>query len=410
MNLTKTTIMNTILFVILYISLIVGFILDEDSAGGAIQDYNFHLGVRDFFLEDTIYGLKNYLQTEAVHSPIFIIFLKYLLFLGEDFGRLIYLHLCLSIVPIFFLCLKKKYKTNTYFLLTLSIFFLLSPYFRSSSIWPGDENLALIFFLCSIYFYNLFFQKKNFDEKILFIFLNTFFLALASYFRPVYSLFSLFYFYQLILKEFNLRFFIFYMLINILLSFPAFYYVFFMKITFFFDSVGSFNFINSFSLTYTVLLFYLIPFLIFLEKNLFSCKFDLNFFIISVILTFIVIFLFDYKTSTGGGILYMFQKIFFSGNIFYGIIFFISFNLVNKFLEIKKIDNLILIIILLFFELDNHFYMETFDPLFLICLFLLFNTKLIKNYIKLIDLKRIVSLYTYLIMFFCTKVLVLYLL
>ena len=408
MKLSKTTILNTLLFTFLYISLIIGFILGEDSAGGAIQDYNFHLGVRDFFLEDTIYGLKNYLETNAVHSPIFIIFLKYLLFLGEDFGRLIYVHLCLSIILIFFLCLKKIYKTNINFLLILSNFFLLSPYFRSSSIWPGDENLALIFFLCSIYFYNLFFYKKNFNEKILSIFFNVFFLALASYFRPVYSLFTFFYFYQFILKEFNLRFSLFYIFINILLSFPAFYYVFFMKITFFFDSVGSFNFINSFSLTYTVLLFYLIPFLIFLEKNLFSYKFNIVFFIISIVLTLIVISMFDYRTSTGGGVFYMVQKLIFSGNIFYGFIFFISFNLVNKFLEINKVDNLILIIILLFFELDNHFYMETFDPLFLICLFLLFNTKLINNYMNSINFKRLASLYIYLLIFYCTKVSVLY--
>ena len=80
MKLSKTTILNALLFTFLYVSLIAGFILNEDSAGGAIQDYNFHLGVRDFFLEDTIYGLKNYLETSAVHSPIFIIFLKYYYF------------------------------------------------------------------------------------------------------------------------------------------------------------------------------------------------------------------------------------------------------------------------------------------------------------------------------------------
>ena len=105
MKLSKTTILNVLLFSFLYISLIIGFILDEDSAGGAIQDYDFHLGVRDFFLEDTIYGLKNYLETNAVHSQ-YLSSLKYLLFLGEDFGRLIYVHLCLSIILIFFMFKK----------------------------------------------------------------------------------------------------------------------------------------------------------------------------------------------------------------------------------------------------------------------------------------------------------------
>ena len=87
-----------------------------------IQDYSFHLGVREFFLDDTIYGLKNYLETKAVHSPIFIIFLKYLLFLGEDLGRLVFLNLCISIVFLFFVCLKKIYKIKLSFLFLISNF------------------------------------------------------------------------------------------------------------------------------------------------------------------------------------------------------------------------------------------------------------------------------------------------
>ena len=408
MKITKTAITNTFVFIVLYLSVIIGFILNEDSAGGAIQDYSFHLGVREFFLNDTLYGLKNYLETKAVHSPIFIIFLKYLLFLGEDLGRLVFLNFCVLIVFLFFICLKKIYNVNTTFLFLVSNFFLLSPYFRSSAIWPGDENLALIFFICSIYFYNSFFKKKDDSGKLISIFFNVFFLALAAYFRPVYALFSFFYFYQLILKNFNLNFLLFYIVVNLILSFPAFYYVFYMKVTFFFNSVGSFNFINSFSLTYTVLLFYLIPFLIFVEKKLIFTKFNITSLSFSILITLIVIFLFNYNTASGGGIFYMAQKIFFSGNYFYGLIFFISFIYVNNFLEIKKTDNLILIITLLFFELDNYFYMETYDPLFLICLFLLFNTNLINSYMRQINLKKIIFLYTYLISFYFIKISKLY--
>ena len=312
------------------------------------------------------------------------------------------------IVFLFFICLKKIYNVNTTFLFLVSNFFLLSPYFRSSAIWPGDENLALIFFICSIYFYNSFFKKKDDSGKLISIFFNVFFLALAAYFRPVYALFSFFYFYQLILKNFNLNFLLFYIVVNLILSFPAFYYVFYMKVTFFFNSVGSFNFINSFSLTYTVLLFYLIPFLIFVEKKLIFTKFNITSLSFSILITLIVIFLFNYNTASGGGIFYMAQKIFFSGNYFYGLIFFISFIYVNNFLEIKKTDNLILIITLLFFELDNYFYMETYDPLFLICLFLLFNTNLINSYMRQINLKKIIFLYTYLISFYFIKVSKLY--
>ena len=108
MKITKTAITNIFVFIVLYSSFIIGFILNEDSAGGAVADYSFHLGVREFFLNDTLYGLKNYLETGAVHSPIFIIFLKYLLFLGEDFGRLVFLNFCILIIFLFYICLKKK--------------------------------------------------------------------------------------------------------------------------------------------------------------------------------------------------------------------------------------------------------------------------------------------------------------
>ena len=408
MKITKTTITNIFVFIVLYSSFIIGFILNEDSAGGAVADYSFHLDVREFFLNDTLYGLKNYLETGAVHSPIFIVLLKYLLFLGEDFGRLVFLNFSVLIIFIFYISLRKKFNVDNAFLFLISNFFFLSPYFRSSAIWPGDENLALIFFVCSIYFYNSFFKKNDDNGKLISIFFNIFFLALAAYFRPIYALFSFFYFYQLILKNLNLTFLLFYIVVNLTLSFPAFYYIFYMKVTFFFTSVDSFNFINSFSLTYTVLLFYLIPFLIFSGKKLIFTKFNIPYLLFSILITLIVVFLFNYNTTTGGGIFYMAQKIFFSGNYFYSLIFFISFIYVNNFLEIKKINNLILIITLLFFELDNHFYMETYDPLFLICLFLLFKTDLINTYIKLINIKKIIFLYAYLISFYFIKVSELY--
>ena len=294
------------------------------------------------------------------------------------------------------------------FFFILSNFFLFSPYYRSSAIWPGDENLALIFFICSVYFYHSFFLEKGEKKKLIFVFLNISFLALASYFRPVYSLFSLYFFYEFILKKFNLKYLFFYTLISLILSFPAFYYIFIMKVTFFYDSVGSFNFINTFSLTYSVLLFYLIPFLIFFKKKFSLFRFNITHFLSSILITFFVIYLFNYDTSTGGGIFYMSQKMFFSGNFFFGIIFFVSFYLVNQLLEVKKTSNFILILILLFFELDNHFYMETFDPLFLICLFLLFKTELINSYMKTLNLKKICILFSYLLFFYTSKIISLY--
>ena len=84
--------------------------LNEESAGGAKYDYNYHLGIVDFFLTDTIYALKNYSDVVAYHSPIFYVFLKYILYFGDLIGRFIFLNIS-SIAPIIiYLCLNEKFK------------------------------------------------------------------------------------------------------------------------------------------------------------------------------------------------------------------------------------------------------------------------------------------------------------
>ena len=53
-----------------------------------------------------------------------------------------------------------------------------------------------------------------------------------------------------------------------MLAYPAFYYVFLMNAYFLEGSFTKFNLINSFPLTYTVIFFFLIPFLILDRDNI----------------------------------------------------------------------------------------------------------------------------------------------
>ena len=103
------------------------------------------------------------------------------------------------------------------------------------------------------------------------------------------------------------------------------------------------------------------------------------------------------------------QKLFFNGNFFFTLVFAISFYLVNHILEIRKIRNFLLLLILLFFELDNYFYMETFDPLFLICFFLLFEIKILFSFFDKNIIKKTSMLFAYLSFFYLAKLLHLYL-
>lgn len=403
MKLNKTSIFYISLFFLFYLSLVLGFILNEDSAGGAYPDYDFHLNIRDFFLADTWAGFKNYLGTGSTHSPIFIVFLKYLLIFDETFGRFIFLNLCIFIPLIFFKILKEKVNVNIFFIFYLSNFFFLSPYFRSTSIWPGDENLAILFFLISIYFYVLFLKANIEKDKLIYIFFNVLFLAISSYFRPVYAIFTLFYFYEFVLKNIKLNFFLLYTLISIILALPAFYYVFILKVTFFFDSVSNFNLINSIALTYSVLIFYLIPFIFLAKNSLKIIRFNYVNFCFTILFSILVFLFFNYQTETGGGILFMLQNLFFKGNYVFTILFALSFYFCNQYLEINKIKNFILLSILLFFELDGHFYMETYDPLFLICFFLLFDIKIAHNFFNESVLRKINFLFLYLLLFYLAK-------
>ena len=60
-----------------YLSLVLGFILNEDFlAGGALYDYNFHLSVRDFFLKDTFDAVKNFADIKSYHSSNILYFFK----------------------------------------------------------------------------------------------------------------------------------------------------------------------------------------------------------------------------------------------------------------------------------------------------------------------------------------------
>ena len=133
---------------------------------------------------------------------------------------------------LFFLCLQIKYgdaKKNLLCLLPAIIF--ISPYFRSSSIWVGSENLSIIFFLASVYF---FLRHEKEKQNLSFILLNVFFLAITAYIRPIYSLFSIYFFLKIYCNiKFSRNFSLSTSIFNILLSLPAFYYVFILEVNFF---------------------------------------------------------------------------------------------------------------------------------------------------------------------------------
>ena len=363
-------------FILIYIlflsSLFAGFFINEDFAGGARPDYELHKIAASYFIDDFKFALLNYDKLGNLHSPLFIIFVSFLIETSENTGRILYLIISSFIPFIFYSILKIKYKSNFLILFLVSNFLLLSPYYRATAIWPGDETISLMLFFFSIFYYLKYKTAKSSNLKLTYVLCNVLFVALSSYLRPIYCVFSIYFAYEF-LKNYDKKIIIYYLLSNIILSFPAIYYVFILDVNFFKSSVSAFNFANAITLTYTTIFFYLSPFIIINIKkiDLYKKKWK-NIFITSLVSIFVIV-LFDYKFSSGGGFYYYLSQILFNNNLLLFIIFPLSFYLCNNFLELNKLENFILFIILILLEIDGQFYFETYDPLFLIILLSLFN-------------------------------------
>ena len=338
-------------FVLIYLffcaSLFVGFYFNENSSGGSIYDFNIHLKTVNYFNDNVYEALINYDKYSNTHSPIFIIFLKYLISYNINLGIVVYILICSTVPLIFYFIFKEKFKSQKLLIaFYLSQFFFFSPYFRSSAIWPGSENISILFFLISIFYYIKFSNSQNKNDEYKYIFLNIIFLAVASYFRPIYSLFSILFFFELVIKNFNIKKFLFYLILSFFISFPAIYYVLIMKIDFFSYYMTAYNPINSLVFSYSVFIFYLLPFIVLSNQKIQWSNFN---FLFSVVFLIISVLFFSYKISSGGGIFYGISKLLFDNNLFFLIFSTISFFLCNNYLEIKKIKNLLILILLIFF-------------------------------------------------------------
>lgn len=369
---------QSLIFIIFLVSLIFGLYINENLSGGGIYDYNIHKRtIDDLFSKDLIYGFFNYDKLSNTHSPIFIILLSFIISNNEFLGRFIYILISSSVVIIFYKSLKLKYKTNSLYLFLLSNFFLLSPYYRAYSIWPGDETLSLTLFCFSIYFCLKFILSSK--KKIIYIFFNVITLAAASYLRPIYCIFSIFFFFIFFLNNnFDLKKFYLYLILNLLLAFPAYYYVFILEVVFFSRYLETINFVTTITLVYLTIFFYLTPIILLDFKNIIY-RFNFLNFLLTVSIYIVVLFFFNYEHTAGGGFYYRISKFLFNNDLLVYLIFPFAFYYTNQILELHNKNNLILFLLLIVMEIDGHFYMETYDPLFYVLLFSLFDTKKIRN-------------------------------
>ena len=181
---------KNLIYLVFSFSLFLGFLVGENSSGGAKIDYEYLFP----FIENFRFSFLNAIDLFAkdsgtlIHSPVFYILVGKAknLFLNINYLKILYIIISCSLPYIFYLVLKERYRYNIDFCFYFSLIIFFSPYFRSSAIWLLGDNLSLIFFCLSIYFIN---KKTETIENFKKYFLSLFFLGLCCYIRYYYFIF-----------------------------------------------------------------------------------------------------------------------------------------------------------------------------------------------------------------------------
>ncbi len=375
-------------------SFIVGFIIDENSAGGAINDSEHIWANLQIFL-------NNDLKSAVIHEdyfdgrlPIAYIFLKYFNPFVSDFHQFRTSIFIISfLLPIiFFVSLIKKFpEQKISFFLIISLIIFISPYFRASSYWGLQENYGLFFLIASFLSISNYHIKKN----ILNIFFTCLLSSLAFYFDQKLLIVPLLCFLSIIFQTGRN---------NEKITAIFFYSIFalpYLYLIYLWGSIlhpGASSRIGSFAhenlgYSLSIIAFYVLPFII-LKKNTISVKKffsnKINFFALFFIFFYLIVFLFYYETTGkyifGNGVFYKLATIFF-GSLFYQKLFLAITMFVSAIIILYYFSNLYDRLIILYFLLlsfgINPIYQEYFDPLIVIMIFTFFREKINLSFEKL---------------------------
>ncbi len=388
---------KNLIFLLFYLSILIGFYFDENSLGGAQQDFIHHYKFsqefnNNFFEVLNNFGTKDY---GTRNSPIFWIIISFLnKFFSIEIIRILNSTVSLLIAFYFYKCLKLKFKDqNEITLILLSSIIFLSPTIRSLSIWPYNLVWGLLLFIISIYYYLKFELSLNNSEKFLNSFKFLFFLILSSYVHPSFAIFIIFYVYQLYLTFKFSKYSINLLIFCIFLSIPCFVYIYSTNIiSNFYYAEGtdvsisqSLNLSNKIVIILSMFLFFILPILNVKKLVIDSSLIRYKILIVLLIFSSINIFYFNYpyfeSGGFGGGFFHKLSNIMFGNNIFLYFIF-ISCLVIIYTIFSKNLDNYILLVALILYNPQFTIYNKYFDPLIFILLFTLFNFDLNNHFFK----------------------------
>jgi len=383
--------LNNIFFLLfLYLTLIIGFIYGENLNHGAYSDWVVNRDVIKDFSNNFTYTFLNYDSYGHRHSPIYLILLSLFLDLGLDIGqvRFIHLHLSISLIVIFYQCLRLIFTNiNNNYLFLLSLIIFLSPTFRSLAIWPDSRLPGLIFFVLTIYF----FLRFKITNNLRYTWYTCGSLLISSYISPNFSIFFP-YFFFFFLKKVKFKELGFLIIFNFLASLPILYYIFILDVNFLAagttpglnnESINfSFNLSDKLMIISSIIFFHLSPTL-FMDNFFNQFKiFIFKKFIILIPLVVCLIYFFNYQLSyTGGGVFFILSNLLFNNNyLFYiGSFFFISFVL---YISSLNFNNFFLLSLLIVSNIQNTIYHKYYEPLIFIMFFTLIKYPEAENFLK----------------------------
>ena len=217
-----------------------------------------------------------------------------------------------------------------------------------------------------------------------------FFTILSSYIYPSFSVFYLYFFLKICLLIKNKYYIAALLIYSIVLSIPCLIYLFYIDIFEIFNSaqglntswIQSLNISNKILIISTIILYLLLPILNF--KLLFYNILETNRKILLTIMVFCLIsfYFFNFPYGVwGGGFFYKVSNILFNNNILFFISAFLSIIFLYLLAQ-KKIENYLLLILLILYNPQLTIYVKYFDPLILIVFLTLFNFDLNKHFFQ----------------------------
>ena len=155
---------SIILIFISFLSLFLGFYLDENSAGAGSYEGDIKAIWKNLqiFLTNDLASSINHPDYFDSRPPLaYILYEIFNPFVGDilSYRRSVF-SISLILPFLFYFCLKLKFlKADNLLLFLISSTVCLSPYFRTSSYWGLEENLGLISLLLTFLSFDFFFKK-----------------------------------------------------------------------------------------------------------------------------------------------------------------------------------------------------------------------------------------------------------